>query len=78
MRPGATVGVAGQGARPQGGTDTMTTRRIPAPHVQAFVACRAITNDPQTGEIIIVAPSDHAGKPGRARRAGALLHDPLV
>jgi hypothetical protein len=31
----------------------MTNRRIPAPQAQAFVACRKITNDPQTGEIVI-------------------------
>jgi hypothetical protein len=34
----------------------MTTRRNPAPQAQAFVACRKITNDPQTGEIVIVGP----------------------
>jgi len=34
----------------------MTTHRIPAPQVQAFVACRKITNDPQTGEIVIIGP----------------------
>jgi len=45
----------------------MTTRRIPAPQVQAFVACRKITNDPQTGEIVIVGPMGHwlAGLAGR-------------
>jgi hypothetical protein len=37
----------------------MTTRRIPAPQAQAFVACRAITNDPQTGEIVIIGPVSH-------------------
>ena len=37
----------------------MTIRRIPAPQAQAFVACRAITNDPQTGEIVIVGPVSH-------------------
>ena len=35
------------------------TRRIPAPQAQAFVACRKITNDPQTGEIVIVGPVVH-------------------
>jgi len=34
-------------------------RRFPAPQVQAFVACRKITNDPQTGEIVIVGPVSH-------------------
>jgi hypothetical protein len=34
----------------------MTTHRIPAPQAQAFVACRKITNDPQTGEIVITGP----------------------
>ena len=37
----------------------MTTRRIPAPQAQAFVACRKITNDPQTGEIVITGPVSH-------------------
>jgi hypothetical protein len=37
----------------------MTTRRIPLPQAQAFVACRKITNDPQTGEIVIVGPVSH-------------------
>jgi len=36
-----------------------STRRIPAPQAQAFVACRKITNDPQTGEIVIVGPVSH-------------------
>ena len=39
--------------------EAMTTRRIPAPHAQAFVACRKITNDPQTGEIVIIGPVSH-------------------
>jgi len=34
----------------------MPTHRIPAPQAQAFVACRKITNDPQTGEIVIIGP----------------------
>ena len=34
----------------------MASRRIPAPQAQAFVACRNITNDSQTGEIVIVGP----------------------
>ena len=34
-------------------------RRRPAPQVQAIVACRKITNDPQTGEIVIVGPVSH-------------------
>ena len=37
----------------------MTTHRIPAPQAQAFVACRKITNDPQTGEIVITGPVSH-------------------
>jgi len=37
----------------------MTTPRIPAPQAQAFVACRKITNDPQTGEIVIIGPASH-------------------
>jgi len=37
----------------------MTTHRIPAPQAQAFVACRKITNDPQTGEIVIIGPVSH-------------------
>ena len=45
----------------------MTTPRIPAPQAQAFVACRKITNDPQTGEIVIIGPVSHwrAGLSGR-------------
>ena len=45
----------------------MTTHRIPAPQAQAFVACRKIKNDPQTGEIVIVGPVSHlrAGLAGR-------------
>jgi hypothetical protein len=46
-------------ARQEGSANTMTTRRIPAPQAQAFVACRKITNDPQTGEIVIVGPVSH-------------------
>ena len=34
----------------------MTTHRLPAPQAQALVACRKITNDPQTGEIVMVEP----------------------
>jgi len=37
----------------------MNTRRLPAPQVQAFVVCRKMTNDPQTGEIVIVGPVSH-------------------
>ena len=37
----------------------MTHRRLPAPQAQAFVACRKITNDPQTGEIVITGPVGH-------------------
>ena len=37
----------------------MTTHRLPAPQAQAFVVCRKITNDPQTGEIVIVGPVSH-------------------
>ena len=37
----------------------MTTHRIPAPQVQAFVVCREITRDPQTGEIVITGPVSH-------------------
>ena len=45
----------------------MTTRRIPAPQAQAVVACREITNDLQTFEIVIVGPMGHclAGLAGR-------------
>ena len=32
---------------------------LPAPKAQAFVACRKITNDPQTGEIVITGPESH-------------------
>ncbi len=39
--------------------EKMTTHRLPAPQAQAFVACRKITNDPQTGEIVIVGPVSH-------------------
>jgi hypothetical protein len=35
------------------------TRHLPPPHVQAFVVCRKITRDEQTGEIIIVGPTSH-------------------
>jgi hypothetical protein len=41
----------------------MTTRRIPAPQAQAFVACRAITQDDRTGEFIIVGPVSHVPIP---------------
>jgi hypothetical protein len=34
----------------------MTTHRLPAPQAQAFVACREIATDPQTGEIVITGP----------------------
>ncbi len=34
----------------------MTTRTLPSPQARAFVACRKITNDPQTGEIVITGP----------------------
>lgn len=37
----------------------ISTRRIPAPQDQAFVVCRKITNDPQTGEIVITGPVSH-------------------
>jgi len=37
----------------------MTTHRIPAPQVQAFVVCREITRDTQTGEIVITGPVSH-------------------
>jgi hypothetical protein len=37
----------------------MPTHRIPAPQAQAFVACRKITHDPQTGEIVITGPVSH-------------------
>ena len=44
-------------------------RRLPAPHVQVIVACRKITNDPQTGEIVIIGPVSRcrAGLAGRER-----------
>jgi hypothetical protein len=38
----------------------MTNGRLPFPQAQAFVACRKITNDPQTGEIVIVGPVSHS------------------
>ena len=34
----------------------MTHRRLPAPQAQAFVVCRQITTDPQTGEFILAGP----------------------
>jgi hypothetical protein len=37
----------------------MNARRIPAPQAQAFVTCRNITNDTQTGEIVIIGPVSH-------------------
>jgi hypothetical protein len=37
----------------------MTIHRLPAPQAQAFVACRKIMNDPQTGEIVIIGPVSH-------------------
>ena len=37
----------------------MTTHRIPAPQAQAFVACREITQDDRTGEIVITGPVSH-------------------
>jgi hypothetical protein len=45
----------------------MSTHRIPAPQTQAFVACRKTTNDPQTGEIVIIGPVSRwrAGLSGR-------------
>ena len=36
-----------------------SSHRPPAPQAQAFVACRQITNDPQTGEIVIIGPVSH-------------------
>jgi hypothetical protein len=51
--------MAGQQARAEGAADTVTQRRLPAPQAQAFVACRKITNDPQTGEIVIIGPVSH-------------------
>jgi hypothetical protein len=51
--------VAGDGQGSQGGEGTMTTHRLLARQAQAFVACRKITNDPQTGEIVIVVPVGH-------------------
>ena len=55
------------GLRAKGNANAMTTHRIPAPQAQAFVACRKITNDTQTGEIVIVGPVGHlrAGLAGR-------------
>jgi hypothetical protein len=35
------------------------TRHLPPPQVQAFVVCRQITRDTQTGEIVIVGPVSH-------------------
>ena len=45
----------------------MTTHRIPAPQAQAFVVCREITQDDQTGEIVITGPVNRwrAGLAGR-------------
>ena len=45
----------------------MTTHRLPAPQAQVFVACRKITNEPPTGEIVIVGPMSRwrAGLAGR-------------
>jgi hypothetical protein len=34
-------------------------RRLPAPQVQAIVACRKIINDPQMGEIVITGSVSH-------------------
>jgi hypothetical protein len=34
----------------------MTTRHLPAQQAQAFVACRKITHDSQTGKIVIIGP----------------------
>ena len=41
----------------------MTACRIPAPQAQAFVVCRAITQDDRTGEFIIVGPVSHVPIP---------------
>ena len=41
----------------------MTNRRLPAPQAQAFVVCREITTDPQTGEIIVIGPVSHVPIP---------------
>jgi hypothetical protein len=35
------------------------TRNLPPPQAQAFVVCREITRDTQTGEIVIVGPVSH-------------------
>jgi hypothetical protein len=37
----------------------LTTGRLPAPHARAFVICREIPHDPQTGEIVIIGPVSH-------------------
>ena len=54
--------MAGQQARAEGAADTVTQRRLPAPQAQAFVACRKITNDPQTGEMVIVGHREATGE----------------
>jgi len=37
----------------------MTTRLLPAPHVQAFVVCREIWHSPRTGEFMLNGPVSH-------------------
>lgn len=41
----------------------MINGRLPAPQAQAFVVCRQITHDTQTGEIVIVGPVSHVPIP---------------
>ena len=37
----------------------MRNRRLPAPQAQAFVICREVRHDTQTGEIVLVGPVSH-------------------
>jgi hypothetical protein len=39
------------------------TGRLPTPQVQAFVVCRQITRDDNTGEFVIVGPVSHVPIP---------------
>jgi hypothetical protein len=41
----------------------MTHRRLPPPQAQAFVVCREIRQDDQTGEFILVGPVGHVPIP---------------
>ena len=37
----------------------VTTRRLPAPQVQAFVVCREIWHNPRTNEFMLTGPVSH-------------------